>query len=185
MLEIWSESTILADMKEELLKLCEFKWHQEFELLYRGSLHGFRVDDFHSRCDNIPKTVTLVKAAESGCIFGGYTQTTWDKSYKVKTDKNAFIFSLVNKENKPVKVNVAKGKEDLAIWNIDGPCFGINDLSISLPLFKDSKDSITGYSRFGFAYVLPNYPLGSEQAKNFIAGSETFKIEDIEVFQLK
>jgi hypothetical protein len=103
--------------RKKLLKLCEFKSKQEFVLLYRGSLHGFEPGDFHLKCDNIAKTLTVIKAAESGNIFGGYTEATWDESDTYKSDEKAFIFSLVNKENKPVKVNVTKGKKAIGCYS--------------------------------------------------------------------
>jgi hypothetical protein len=53
----------------------------------------------------------VIKVAESGNIFGGYTAATWDHIEQYKSDKSAFIFSLVNKEMKPVKVNAAKRRQ--------------------------------------------------------------------------
>jgi hypothetical protein len=56
--------------KNQLFNLCGFESSQKFDLLYRGTLHGFKARDFHSKCENIPKTLTIIKAA-SGNIFGG------------------------------------------------------------------------------------------------------------------
>ena len=62
-------------MEKDLINLCGFESSQSFELLYRGSLHGFKGSDFHSKCDNNPKTLTIIKAT-TGNIFGGYTEAT-------------------------------------------------------------------------------------------------------------
>jgi hypothetical protein len=177
------DSNILVNLEREFIKLCEFKWNQEFKLLYRGSLHGFRASDFHAKCDNIPKTVTVIRAASSGNIFGGYTKATWDRNNTFKSDPSAFIFSLVNKENKPVKVKVALEKSDKAIVCLQsfGPRFG-KDIVIG---DSDSAVYQTNISNFGHTYVLPNYPLRSNQADNFLAGSRIFSVDEIEVFELK
>jgi hypothetical protein len=98
-------------MQENLFDLLEFKENQRLVLLYRGSLHGFRASVFHSKCENFSKTLTVIKVTESGNIFGGYTAATWDHIEQYKSDKSAFIFSLVNKEMKPVKVNAAKRRQ--------------------------------------------------------------------------
>lgn len=84
-------------MQTDLMRLCEFGSKTKLSLLYRGSRDGFKRGDFHSRCDNKPKTLTIVKSA-SGCIFGGYTEAEWITiSYELnKRDTNAFLFRLVN-----------------------------------------------------------------------------------------
>ena len=43
----------------------------KFELIYRGSKDGFKVDSFHKKCDGQGKTVSIVKS--KGNIFGGFT----------------------------------------------------------------------------------------------------------------
>jgi hypothetical protein len=177
------DSNILVNLKNEFLELCEFKWNQKFKLLYRGSLHGFRASDFHTKCDNIPKTVTVIKAAQSGNIFGGYTEATWDtQSIKpAKSDENAFIFSLVNKENKPVKVKVSHEKKDKAIVCLKefGPRFSRD---IVIGDYSDSANR-NNFSLFGESYILKDNFVKSKG--NFIAGSRNFSIDEIEVFELE
>jgi hypothetical protein len=45
-------------------------------LCYRASLHGWSGQDFHKLCDDKAGTVVLVKFGN--CIFGGYTDQTWE-----------------------------------------------------------------------------------------------------------
>ena len=71
-------------------------------MLYRGSRDGFGADMFHAKCDGKLKTLTIVKST-NGNIFGGYTAVAWDQSWSYKHDPNAFLFSLVNKDNQPFK----------------------------------------------------------------------------------
>lgn len=57
--------------------ICNFGRQVKLRLLYRASEDGFSSSAFHSRCDNISSTVTLVKTM-AGYIFGGYTKRTWN-----------------------------------------------------------------------------------------------------------
>ena len=61
----------------ELIKLCEFSPNDKWTLLYRGTRDGFGADVFHSKCDDHPNTLTLLKAKESSFIFGGFTSVNW------------------------------------------------------------------------------------------------------------
>lgn len=137
--------------------------------------------DFHKKCDNIPKTLTIIKA-KSGNIFGGYTEATWNQSNQFKKDKNAFLFSLINEDNNPVKVKIAEGQEDRAIFC--GPSFlAFGDgYDIVLSTNPASKNSSSKY--FGTTYVLANYLCGTKKAQTFLAGSDSFRTEEIEVFRL-
>ena len=49
---------------------CE-NWH----LLFRASRHGFKAQNFHSRCDNKGPTVTIVQSGDY--IFGGFMEISW------------------------------------------------------------------------------------------------------------
>jgi hypothetical protein len=110
----------------ELMTLCEFRPNNKFTLLYRGIRDGFGSRDFHSKCDGHKNTLTVCKAKGSKFIFGGFTTADWKSSDYRKTDPNAFIFSLTNKENKPVKMRINPNHTDMAIYCDDGygPSFG-------------------------------------------------------------
>lgn len=41
-------------------------------IIYRASDHGWKPEDFHSRCDKMGPTISLFKASDGEC-FGGYT----------------------------------------------------------------------------------------------------------------
>ena len=68
---------------------------KELKKLYQATIDGDGAINFHSRCDNIPNTLVLVKTAGNR-RFGGFTSEKWesDESGKYKDDKNAFLFSL-------------------------------------------------------------------------------------------
>ena len=73
----------------------------------------------------IENTLTVIKS-ESGNVFGGYTDKCWHSKGGLVSDPNAFIFSLINKENKPFKVICSDGGIDAIMCNSSyGPTFGI------------------------------------------------------------
>jgi hypothetical protein len=76
------DSDILTDERQmsELIELCEFSPSDKWSLLYRGTRDGFGSKDFHSKCDNHSKTLTLLKAKGSEFIFGAFTAVNWDSS---------------------------------------------------------------------------------------------------------
>ncbi len=93
--------------------------------MYRASRDGFSATNFRSKCNEIEKTLTVI-TSESGNVFGGYTDKAWTSgNAEYITDPNAFIFSLVNKEDKPFKVTCSDGA-NYAIWFAFhcGPSFG-------------------------------------------------------------
>jgi hypothetical protein len=97
-------------------------------------LHGFAANDFHSKCDGHANTLTILKASESSFIFGGFTTIAWNSSIQRKSDPNAFLFSLINKDNKPLKIRIDPNKHiDAIVGNPSyGPIFGWggNDIQI-------------------------------------------------------
>ena len=79
-------------LQSQLYKLCEFPQDQKWELKYRATRDGFKASDFHSHCDGISNTMTIIKA-KSGNIFGGYTEQEWHSDDDFVADPKAFIFS--------------------------------------------------------------------------------------------
>ena len=58
--------------KEYLRKLLGNKSFITY-MLYRGSEHGWKLTDFHSRCDNKGPTISLFKSKD-GDVIGGYSK---------------------------------------------------------------------------------------------------------------
>jgi hypothetical protein len=77
---------------------------KQFTLLWRGSRDGFGADDFHSRCDGHPKTLTVILDTD-GNIFGGFTPVEWDFASNEKADPSlkSFVFILKYPHNFPVQ----------------------------------------------------------------------------------
>jgi hypothetical protein len=160
----------------ELLKLCEFSPDDKWSLLYRGTRDGFGSRDFHSKCDGHANTLTIFKAKGSGFIFGGYTEAEWDCSNEWKSDANAFIFSLTNKDNKPLKMNIDPDDNHHAIYchSDDGPQFGYCDIIIT---------TMESWSNLGYSYKHPQYEYKTYEARTFLAGSCEFQLDEIEVYK--
>lgn len=154
----------------------------EWSLVYQGSRDGFSARDFHARCDGLANTLVLIKS-KNGNVFGGYTEAIWDKSYESKSDPNAFIFSLVNREKNPIKMKIIPTKENFAIrCNPNyGPIFG-SGIGNDFAICSDSNLNAISYSNLGICYKHPNYKAETNEAKSFLAGSFRFQITEIEVF---
>jgi hypothetical protein len=164
----------------ELIKLCEFSPNDKWTLLYRATRDGFGSDDFHSKCDGHYNTLTIFKAKQSSNIFGGFTTVMWDGSSGWKSDPNAFVFSLTNKDNKPLKMNIYPNHHDHAIYCHSelGPTFGY-DIFIA----DNANTTMDSNSDLGSAYEHPQYAEGTDEAQTFLAGSFEFQLDEIELYQ--
>jgi hypothetical protein len=114
----FENSQILTDLKQsfESIKLCEFSSNDKWSLLYRGTRDGFQGKDFHSKCNGHSNTLIILKANGTPYIFGVFTSIDWDSSGKWKSDPNAFLFSLTNKENKSMKMKIDPNHHHRAIY---------------------------------------------------------------------
>ena len=174
------KSEILTGQQpSELIKLCQFTQMDKFKFLYRASKHGFGSKDFHSKCDGKANTLTILKA--NGFIFGGFTSASWDSSGKYKSDPNAFLFSLTNKDNKPCKMKIDSSQNQYAILckNEYGPIFGFNDVCI----LNNSNINKNSFSYLGHTYKHTQYVARSNEAKSFLAETFEFQLDEIEVYQ--
>lgn len=148
------------------------------KLLYRGSRDGFKAKDFHSKCDELSATITVIKST-NGYVFGGYTAALWnDKSSSVGSDSNAFIFSLVNQHSHPLRMRVSDGNKAIYRDATKGPIFGdgVNcDIRIS-----DQCDVNSNSSSLGRQYKLE----GIFSSNESISETVSFIVQDLEVFQV-
>jgi hypothetical protein len=78
---------------------------------------------FHSKCDGLANTLTIIKTNQS-YIFGGFTAKPWSIANSHVYDQNAFIFSLVNKNKKPIKFKCSNPNYAIYCANNYGPTFG-------------------------------------------------------------
>jgi len=142
-------------------------------LLYRGSRDGMDAATFHTKCDGKAKTLSIIQATTSD-VFGGYCDVAWSSKEGYCASSNAFLFTLLNPYGiEPTKFPLNGTKNSGAIYHGKsfGPNFGGNDLQISF-----DKPSTTS---FPHAY---KDALGKGGA--IFAGSVSFQVKDIEVWQI-
>ena len=143
-------------------------------------MDGFHSRDFHSRCDGHSNTLTIIKAKDSSYIFGGFTTVSWDCSFNFKSDASAFIFSLTNNHNLPLKIKINPNYHEHAIeCNSEyGPSFGW-DIEIA----NNANTTMDSHSNLSHTYSHPQYAYGTDEANSFLAGSHKFQLDEIEVYQ--
>ena len=107
------------DFIENAIKSRINKEIKEIKKIYQATIDGGEPIDFHSKCDNIPYTLTLVKSLGNK-RFGGFTSNSWDSITEYKDDQNAFIFSLDKQEIYPY---IKNGNAIYCNKN-NGPTFG-------------------------------------------------------------
>ena len=149
---------------------------KELKKLYQATIDGDGPINFHSRCDNIPNTLVIIKSAGNR-RFGGFTSIPWSSSSgEHKDDSNAFLFSLDKKKIYSYK------KDGKAIYNNKnyGPIFGYgHDIYIGPNCIQD-KTLYTNESYSGCSYNFngDNNALSEDGKASYIYASE------YEVFQV-
>ena len=124
-IKIGNKSVIMKENEFDLIHLAIKsrlnKEVKELKKLYQATIDGDGAINFHSRCDNIPNTLVLIKSAGNR-RFGGFTSAQWSSpsSGEYKDDPNAFLFSLDKQKIYSYK------KDGYAICNYKdrGPTFG-------------------------------------------------------------
>ena len=162
-----------------LLNFANFPQKKMWKLQYRATRDGFTGENFHSKCDGIANTLTVIKS-EHGNIFGGFTEKAWNSSGGFVADPKAFIFSLVNKENKPFKAVCTNSEYAIYCSSFSGPTLGCHDIRI----MASSNSNRKSFSYFGGFYEHADYQYGTEKADSILAGSYKFQTLEIEVFVL-
>ena len=149
------------------------------KILYRTSRDGDSCKTYHSKTNEIPDTLTIIKTKENA-IFGGYTHIKIPSCKKGQNfyDDKAFVFSLdYQKIYFPQENTESKHSNDNY-----GPIFGNNQkyeypILIYGPNFLSIKNHRTStikgsfYDNFTFDYELN-------------LGKKNFEIEEIEVYQI-
>ncbi len=154
-----------------------------FSLLWRGSRDGFEVPTFHNRCDGYPNTLTLIKN-RYGFIFGGYTAVPWSSPSTMTShsDSTAFLFSLKNPSNNPLKLKVIEPDHAVHHHSTYGPLFGRYEKAYDLSFYSSIRsDNCMDFK----SYESPDGKEKVEGGKYVVGGATNKYIADeIEVFQI-
>jgi hypothetical protein len=169
------DSRIISDF---LVIFAEFR---KFSLLWRGSRDGFKVKEFHRRCDDHANTLTVILDTK-GNIFGGFTPLKWDSNSGWRADhsQKSFLFTLKNPHNIPASRFVLKAEEKHhAIWCVSerGPDFGGGS---DIAVLDDCNTNTTSYAHFGYSYTNDT----GLDADVVLTGSKGFQVKEIEVFEI-
>ncbi|KAL9963121.1 hypothetical protein ACROYT_G032296 [Oculina patagonica] len=150
---------------------------------YRATVNGWSSGTFHSNCDGLGPTVTIVRVGRY--IFGGYTSVSWS-GCQWWYDSAAFLFSLVNKPGwQPLKLDQTgqySYQKSYSIYSCSshGPLFGGG---YDIYIVSYASSSTSSYTNLGYEYIPPpGYSYGSSFAQSFLAGSMYFQPDEVEVF---
>ena len=96
-------------------------------------------------------------------------------------DRNALIFSFINKYKKPLIIRCQYDNESVSIKSSrkTGPVFGDNELFIC----DHSNTKYGSNSNLGLYYTIPVHNYGSDEAQELLAGSSKFLTTEIEVYK--
>lgn len=87
-------SAILTnEQMKQLMILINFSQDVKWKLIYRASVHGFGSVNFHSKCDGIRSTLTIIKSNDLN-VFGGFCFAEWSSKNSYQTDQNGKIYYL-------------------------------------------------------------------------------------------
>ena len=128
---IGMDSNIINDEKlyKDLMNLCDFG-DQKWKLVYRASRDGFAAVDFHRKCDDALNTLTVIKTKNSS-IFGGFKRKPIFRDDTFIHDPFAVVFSLANKQKKPLLFKLVDEEKAVKYAENFGPCFGNGDIAIT------------------------------------------------------
>jgi hypothetical protein len=153
--------------------------NKTWKLLYRGSRDGFRVSNFHGKCDCQSTILTLIEAMK-GFLFGGFTPLIWDSTsgYKSDSSHQSFLFTLKNAGNiEPRKFKLSSGSNAIYFWSNHGPTFGNGH-----DIYVADKCNVnnSSYTNLGNGYVNDIGITGNA----VFTGEYNFTVKEIEVFSI-
>ncbi len=98
-----------GDNEFRFFETCMGRTNLLLRLLYRGSIHGWSVKDFHDRCDIKGPTLVLYQIEDGDCI-GGFAARCWGGRYNkridvrpFKKDSHAKLFNFSREREFPVR----------------------------------------------------------------------------------
>jgi hypothetical protein len=163
-----------------------------FNLLWRGSRDGFTAEEFHRRCDGRANTLTVILDTD-GNVFGGFTPVEWESRvpnspfdssncWKGDDSLRSFLFTLRNPHCVPPrKLTLKKENKEKAIFCDSNFCGGFGrrcDL-----VARDNCNNNDSYARIGSYWGNAAYE-NDIRFVYFLTRAETFRVKEIEVFEI-
>lgn len=151
-------------------------------LLYRASRDGMSSSAFHSICDGIPNTVTVISNSNN-YVYGGFTATTWDTFSACKADSSAFIFNLRrNSVSNYDKIPVSISNCAIRAIGAYGPIFGYDDILVDYRV----RFSFDGWCSYCNAYPCPSGISAGTSSYVYLCGGSAwgYYFGDYEVYRV-
>ena len=114
---------------------------------------------------------------------------TWQAFGGDRFDSNAFIFSLNNNEDTPLKMKKVDSNKAIYCSSSFGSIFGGSFVKDGAAVLNGdicivgNSNSMDSYSHLGYSYKHPIYEMGTKETRSFLSGSYRFQIDEIEVYQ--
>ena len=160
-----------------LQSLLNFSSNTNYSLIYQASSDGYKISDFHTKCDTISNTLTVVNT-NSSYVFGFFTTKDWGASQMWQSDKEAFLFSLMNRFDNPIKMKILNTE-----YALRGSPSELN-IGFEILIFDDFNVNLNyGWSSSGNSYELPSFVNGSGYLL-IDADSSGFFSSEIEVYEV-
>ena len=106
----------------------------------------------------------------------------WSSTDNSHIDPTAFIFSLVNPNDEPIRIKCEFDCNAIYCSSEFGPTFGSGyDIFVA----NNANHGDASYANLGHSYHHPLYANGTPDADNFLAGSYNFRVAEIEVFKME
>jgi hypothetical protein len=148
-------------------------------LLYRGSVDGFRISDFHGKCDNQSNTLTRIEMT-IGFVFGGFTPLAWDSSSRGKSDSSekSFLFTLKNPRNlAPRTFSMTKSGRTIYCHAPCGLVFGSN---ANICVCNGDNTNNSSCTNLGAGFVNDT----GIDGRQVFTGERNFIVKEVEVFAI-
>ncbi len=105
----------------------------------------------------------------------GFTSIGWNSRDGFKSDPNALLFSLTNRDSQPSKMRQINTTKSILCHSAYGPIFGYHDIHVC----NDSNTIEDCFSNLGDSY----HHLQPDQGDSILPGSRQFKLSEIELYQ--
>ncbi len=172
---IFSGGTLLSSSEMDEINAWVGDPDANWTLCFQGSSDGLTGSAFHSGCDNIAGTVTVV-VATNGKKFGGYTPLLWNHAgnYKTESPRRSFLFSLTNSfKHVPYRYT-----HDIYANSSYGPTWGGgHDLMVY-------RDGGAPYCNLGHNYQCRVGGAYSTECEQDFCGGANFTVSEVEVYGL-
>eukprot|EP00823_Brevimastigomonas_motovehiculus_P005835 TRINITY_DN445_c0_g1_i1.p1 TRINITY_DN445_c0_g1~~TRINITY_DN445_c0_g1_i1.p1 ORF type:complete len:562 (-),score=164.15 TRINITY_DN445_c0_g1_i1:132-1817(-) len=174
-------STILSAQQQKILNSYYSKEKKaKWTLVYKGKKDGLTASSFHAKVDNAGPTMTIIKASGTNYIFGGFSEQSWGSSAGHRADPKAFLFSMVNRPNRPCRWTISNSSYAIYANSSYGPTFGSGyDIYVA-----SSMTSTSNYCSSSSTYRCDDTSISTTTFTDFFGGSYNWTVDDVETFAL-